>query len=100
VPFARLERWPDGLTVLKENGLTVVALTPHGDAVTIDEFAARSLPERIAILVGAEGAGLSASAEALADRRVRIPISARVDSLNLAVATGIALSRLSAGRPL
>jgi tRNA G18 (ribose-2'-O)-methylase SpoU len=100
VPFARVERWPEGLSTLKENGLTVLALTPRGDAVTIDEFVRRSLRERIAILVGAEGAGLSDAAEALADQRVRIPITGRVDSLNLAVATGIALSRLSAGRPL
>jgi tRNA G18 (ribose-2'-O)-methylase SpoU len=49
----------------------------------------------VALLVGTEGAGLSGAAEGLADRRVRIPISRAVDSLNLAVATGIVLSRLS-----
>jgi len=100
VPFARLERWPDELSMLKANGFTVVALTPRGDSKKIDEFATRSRPERIALVVGTEGAGLSDPAEAMADHRVRIPISGRVDSLNLAVAAGIALSRLSAGRRL
>jgi tRNA G18 (ribose-2'-O)-methylase SpoU len=100
VPFARLEPWPEGLAMLKANGFAVLALTPRSDSVTIDELTARFHPERIALVVGAEGAGLSEAAEAIADHRVRIPISGRVDSLNLAVAAGIALSRLSVGRPL
>jgi tRNA G18 (ribose-2'-O)-methylase SpoU len=100
VPFARLERWPEELTILRSNGFIVIALTLRGDSMTIDEFTSRFRPDRIALLVGTEGAGLSSAAEAIADHRVRIPISGRVDSLNLAVATGIALSRLSVGRPL
>ncbi|HEY7171529.1 MAG TPA: RNA methyltransferase [Vicinamibacterales bacterium] len=100
VPFARLEAWPGELSMLKASGFTLVALTPRGGSTTLDEFSAGPRPGRIAILVGTEGAGLSAAAEAIADHRVRIPISNRVDSLNLAVATGIALSRLSLGRPL
>jgi len=100
VPFARLEPWPGELAMLKANGFTVVALTPRNDSVTIDEFTTRFHPERIALIVGTEGGGLSDAAEAVADHRVRIPVSNRVDSLNLAVATGIALSRLSPGRPL
>jgi tRNA G18 (ribose-2'-O)-methylase SpoU len=98
VPFARLERWPEGLSVLKANGFTLVALTPRGGAMPIDALAAT--PDRIALLVGTEGAGLSEAAESMADHCVRIPIAPRVDSLNLAVAAGIALSRLSRGRPL
>lgn len=100
VPFARLEPWPEELALLRTSGFTLVALSPRGDSTAIDQFSIRTQPERIAILVGTEGAGLTAAAEALADHRVRIPISARVDSLNLAVAAGIALSRLSLGRPL
>jgi tRNA G18 (ribose-2'-O)-methylase SpoU len=100
VPFARLERWPEELSMLKASGFTLVALTPRGDSATLDEFSARPQPQRLAILVGSEGGGLSAAAEVIADHRVRIPISSAVDSLNLAVAAGIALSRLSLGRPL
>ncbi|HXE81364.1 MAG TPA: TrmH family RNA methyltransferase [Vicinamibacterales bacterium] len=51
--------------------------------------------EKVALLVGSEGEGLSAAALAAADRRVRIRINPAVDSLNAAVAAGIALHRLS-----
>jgi tRNA G18 (ribose-2'-O)-methylase SpoU len=50
----------------------------------------------MALVLGAEGPGLTGAVEDLADYRVRIPISDRVDSLNVAVAAGIALNRLSA----
>src|SRR3954469_19880182 len=100
VPFARIEIWPDDLRMLKARGFTVVALTPRGNSETIDAFAAGDQPERVALLVGSEGAGLSDGADAAADRRVRIPISSRVDSLNLALAAGIAMSRLSRHGPL
>ena len=48
----------------------------------------------IALIIGTEGAGLTPEVEAAADHRVRIPIDDRVDSLNLAVAAGIALHAL------
>jgi tRNA G18 (ribose-2'-O)-methylase SpoU len=95
VPTARLHDWPDVLSTLKSRGFTLVALTPNARAETLDTLAHRSRPTRIALLVGAEGAGLSEAALVRADRRVRIPIRPDVDSLNLAVAVGIALSRLS-----
>ena len=62
--------------------------------MTIDAFAA-SRPSRVALLVGTEGEGLTQQAESVADYRVRIPIAQDVDSLNLSVAVGIALHRLS-----
>jgi tRNA G18 (ribose-2'-O)-methylase SpoU len=100
VPFARLEGWPDDLGMLKASGFTVVALSPRDDSEPLEAFAAGEAPGRIALLLGTEGAGLTGGAEAAADRRVRIPISKRVDSLNLAVAAGIALARLSRDRSL
>lgn len=95
VPNARIEPWPEALSTLRSRGFTIVALTPGESAETLDAFADRPRPEKLALLVGAEGDGLSGAALALADRRVRIPIKPQVDSLNLAVAVGIALSRLS-----
>jgi tRNA G18 (ribose-2'-O)-methylase SpoU len=87
VPFARVERWPDDLASLARSaGLTVVALTPTADGDLAD------LPERAVFLVGAEGPGLAVATLELADRRVRIPMSAGVDSLNVATAAAIALS--------
>lgn len=98
VPYAAAGAWPDVLTEVRAAGFTIAALTPRAPSESIDVFAA-TRPARIALLVGTEGAGLSAAVEAAADHRVRIPISDAVDSLNLAVATGIALHALSTCRP-
>lgn len=95
VPSARIPEWPDTLTSLRGRGFTIVALTPGQPSATLDDFARRARPERLALLAGAEGIGLSEAALARADFRVRIPIRPDIDSLNLAVAVGIALSRLS-----
>lgn len=95
VPTARLQDWPQALSTLRDRGFTIVALTPGERAETLDSFARAPRPARIALLAGAEGTGLSGAALGAADRRVRIPIRPDVDSLNLAVAVGIALSRLS-----
>jgi tRNA G18 (ribose-2'-O)-methylase SpoU len=91
VPFARADAWPEELLRLRAAGFTIAALTPREPAETLTSFAAGALPERIALVVGTEGTGLTAAVEALADRRVRIPIVDGVDSLNVAVAVGIAL---------
>ena len=96
VTFARVEPWPAGLALLRAEGFTIVALSPREPSMLLDTFVEAPLPPRVALLVGTEGAGLSAAAEHEADVRVRIPIRPQVDSLNLGVATGIALSRLTA----
>ena len=83
---------------LRARGFTIAALTPREPSVTLAAFAASPRPSRVALLVGTEGDGLTADAEAAADVRVRIPIAPAVDSLNLAVAVGIALHQLSASR--
>jgi tRNA G18 (ribose-2'-O)-methylase SpoU len=95
VPFATATSgggWTTALTTLRAHGFQIVALTPREPAVTLDVFARQPRAERIAWLVGAEGPGLTSETDALADVRVRIPISDAVDSLNVAVATGIALA--------
>jgi tRNA G18 (ribose-2'-O)-methylase SpoU len=93
VPWTRVERWPDALDDVRAAGFTVAALTPSRDAVELDVFAAER-PERIAILVGAEGPGLSPAALAASDVHVRIPMRDGVDSLNVATAAAIAFQRL------
>jgi tRNA G18 (ribose-2'-O)-methylase SpoU len=95
VPFARIDAWLEGLSDLRARGFTLVALTPREPSQPLDAFARGTRPDRLVLLVGAEGAGLSPAAERAADVRVRIPVRPAVDSLNLAVATGIALSRLT-----
>lgn len=77
--------------MLRADGFTVIALTPRDHAVDL-AACTRSRPRsRTALLVGSEGPGLTAGAEAVADLSVRIPMRPDVDSLNLATATGIAL---------
>jgi tRNA G18 (ribose-2'-O)-methylase SpoU len=93
VPFADL--WTAALTRVRVAGFQLVALTPGREAIDLDTWAAgRRDGERVALLLGTEGAGLSAESEALADVRVKIPIKPDVDSLNVAVAAGIAMYRL------
>ena len=95
VPFARFDDWPAGLSALQVRGLMVVALTPRQPSMSIDEFVRTRRTTGIALLVGTEGEGLTAAAEAAADIRVHIPMAREIDSLNLAVAVGIALHRLA-----
>jgi tRNA G18 (ribose-2'-O)-methylase SpoU len=94
VPWAAAEPWPSVLTTLRSHGYRVAALTPQADAMPIDRFASHDY-RRVVLLVGAEGAGLTDEALAAADHRVRIPIAAGIDSLNVTVAAGIALHALN-----
>jgi len=97
VPFARVEEdgWPAALGDLRSAGVTVLALTPTSDAEPIGAVAADGGPNRVALLLGAEGPGLTRGALAAADRAVRIPMVRGVDSVNVATAAAIALSALS-----
>lgn len=96
VPFASLDPWPASLDGLRAAGLSVVALTPDPGARPLREFAAALTAEaRAILLLGAEGPGLTPEAMRTADHRVRIPMAADVDSLNVTVAAGIALAFLN-----
>ncbi|MGA6207175.1 TrmH family RNA methyltransferase [Nocardia testacea] len=87
VPFARVPRWPGGLDLLRRRGFQVAALTPDPAAPTL---AAALTGHRVALLLGAEGPGLTEEAMAAADVRARIPMSAGTDSLNVATAAAMA----------
>jgi tRNA G18 (ribose-2'-O)-methylase SpoU len=94
VPFAALPgEWPGSLDALRAAGLTVVALTPAPDAVPL--AAAGLAGTRTALLLGAEGPGLSAAALGAADLRVRIPMATGVDSLNVATAAAVAFHEVT-----
>lgn len=95
VPWVRDDTWPGALAELRAHGFIVAALTPGVPSSTLAEFAAQlSATDRVVVMVGAEGPGLSDAALRMADARVRIPIDPSVDSLNVVVAAGIALERL------
>jgi tRNA G18 (ribose-2'-O)-methylase SpoU len=92
VPFVRLGDWPGGLGQFRAAGFTIIALTPAPDAIDIQAFARSRPPGALMLLAGHEGHGLSQAAMAASDVQCRIPIDPRSDSLNVAVATGIALA--------
>ncbi len=91
VPFAVLDDWPKSLKALRDKGFTVLAMTPRAEATPLRDL---PRPDRWAVLLGAEGPGLSAAAMAEADMRVRIPMRGDVDSLNVATAGAIAFAQL------
>ncbi len=95
VPFARVggEAWPTILGDLRQDGMALLALTPAPDATPLAAVVDH-LPDRVAVLVGAEGPGLSGDAMASADHRVRIPMTPGTDSVNVATAAAIALAAL------
>jgi tRNA G18 (ribose-2'-O)-methylase SpoU len=88
VPWTRLPDWYDALPQLAERGFTTVALTLTKDAVPIDDAVAGL--ERVALVLGSEGHGLSAHWERSAQRSAVIPMRAGIDSLNVAAASAVA----------
>lgn len=93
LPFARAETSRKLNEALNEAGYRVLALTPADNAVTLAEACATITPsDRVCVLVGAEGPGLSVAAQRSATTRVRIPMAPGVDSLNLAAAAAVALA--------
>jgi tRNA G18 (ribose-2'-O)-methylase SpoU len=95
VPFANAAPWPEALHLFRRHGVPIVALAPRGDQTIAHVAACRRPGEPVAVMVGAEGTGLSPAALAEADRVARIDIDSRSDSLNVTVAAGIALHRLA-----
>jgi tRNA G18 (ribose-2'-O)-methylase SpoU len=89
LPYARLPAWPNGLEVVRERGFRLLAMTPNPAATSLDSLAPATT-ERLAVLLGAEGPGLSAAVLDSADELVRIPMAAGVDSLNVAAAAAVA----------
>jgi tRNA G18 (ribose-2'-O)-methylase SpoU len=98
LPYARMTNWRGGLAELRAAGFRLLALTPDQSAVPIG---AAAMGERVALLLGAEGDGLSSHWLAEADEPVCIPmaagaIAAGVDSLNVVAAAAIACQALQA----
>jgi len=89
VPWTRIDPWPAGVEVLRDNGFSVAAFALSEDAVSLDELAADP-PERLALVLGTEGDGISRRVLEAADVVVRIPMAGGVDSLNVAAASAVA----------
>lgn len=96
VPYTTVADWPAGLDSLSRKGFTLLALTPRLPSLSLDDWVSgvTTTGAPVALLMGAEGAGLTSLAQEQANVRIRIPTTDAVDSLNVAVACGIVLSRL------
>jgi tRNA G18 (ribose-2'-O)-methylase SpoU len=86
---ARCTDWPAEIYRLQDAGLETWAMTPAADATDIWEM---GVPDRLAIVLGAEGTGLRTDTLRLTTHRVRIPISPDVDSLNVGHAAAAAFA--------
>ena len=93
VPWTRAEEWPGALDTLRSLGFAVAGLAVRDDAVALDQFAA-SAGERVALVMGTEGDGLTRQALAHVDQAVVIPMHGGVDSLNVAAASAVAMWEL------
>jgi tRNA G18 (ribose-2'-O)-methylase SpoU len=94
VPYATLRPWPGALAEVRGAGFSLLAMTPDRAAVPIQRLGA-TYRHRPALLLGAEGAGLSTAALAASDQRVTIPMRRGVDSLNVAAAAAVACWELT-----
>jgi tRNA G18 (ribose-2'-O)-methylase SpoU len=94
VPFTRMVPWPASLALVADSGFTALALTPGPYAEDLVTVAPEMQGGKVAVVVGAEGPGLSAAVLGRC-RPVRIPMAPGVDSLNVAAATAVALHRFA-----
>ena len=86
VPFAKVPEWPRGLDRVRAHGFQLISLTPNPAAVSL---AAAMTGEKVALLLGAEGPGLTEHAMRATDIRARIPMAPGTDSLNVATAAAM-----------
>ncbi|MDQ4500995.1 RNA methyltransferase [Sinomonas sp. ASV322] len=95
VPWARLPEggWPEGIDELRDLGFVVAAMELTDDAVDLDELGARGL-DRLALVLGTEGAGILPETLDAVDLAVKIPMRGGVDSLNVAAASAVAFWEL------
>jgi tRNA G18 (ribose-2'-O)-methylase SpoU len=89
VPWTRIDPWPDGLDMLRDAGFRTAALALTDDSISLADLSAQA-PERLALVLGTEGDGLSRRTLSRVDLTVRIPMAGGVDSLNVAAAAAVA----------
>ena len=93
VPWTRVGDWTSTRELLAASGFHIAALALSDDAVSLKDFAATA-PERVALVLGTEGEGLTEEAMAAADTIVQIPMAHGIDSLNVAATAAVAMFAL------
>lgn len=96
VPLVRLPPAADAIARLRVAGFELAATLVRGG----DDLFAAALPPRLVYVMGAEGEGMDPALAAACDRRLSIPGSGAVESLNVAAATAVFLARWAARNPL
>jgi len=96
VPWTRAGDWDELVATLHSHDFSLVALALSPEAVFLDSFA-RNAPQKLALVLGSEGDGLSPLALSSADSVVEIPMRGGVDSLNVAAASAVAMWALRPG---
>lgn len=89
VPYASAPSWPDTIAQLQQHGFVVMALTPSPSATPLGDIT--HTHDRVALLLGSEGDGLTRAALESSSVRVRIPMRGSIDSLNVTTAGSIAM---------
>ncbi|UYO95662.1 RNA methyltransferase [Microbacterium sp. M28] len=89
VPWTRIPDWTKGIAELKAAGYVLAGMTLGEGAITLDELVAED-HEKLALVFGTEGHGITRETDALLDRRVTIPMMGGVDSLNVTAAAAVA----------
>src|SRR5699024_3688722 len=89
VPWTRIEPWPESIGALHDAGYVVAGMTLGEGAITLDELVTED-HEKLVLVFGTEGHGLTPAAAQRLDRRVTIPMMGGVDSLNVAAAAAVA----------
>ena len=96
LPWATFDIWPNGgMALLRGAGFATCAMALRDDSLALGDERLNSLP-KLAIVLGAEGAGLANGTIAACDYTVRIPMAHGVDSLNVAAASAVAFWELRA----
>lgn len=85
VPVIYTDNLPEAVKQIQSKGITTYAAHLEGE----NDFYEESYPERIGILIGNEGNGLSDEISEIADKRVKIPMKGKLESLNAAVAAAL-----------
>ncbi|MGH3654936.1 TrmH family RNA methyltransferase [Glutamicibacter sp.] len=93
LPWVRMHSWPEDIQTLKKHGYEMLAMELTDDAIPLNEVEIKA-GQKVAMILGNEGRGVTDEALAAVDRTVIIPMYREVDSLNVGAASAIAFWHL------